>query len=146
MMPDGTGVLAQIAVAKAKKPEESFDTPIPAERQEEYQKWLKQLPANLQSGTADYDLQGAFMGGAKPSKNAHLTDEYKKPNHMTFSTESKYSGRGGQVGGKWVQSPDKSWTFYASPTNLKHHSAEELQEYFRKYEPGNKLVLPQEAK
>ena len=139
MTPDGLGVQAQIAVQKAQP---TYDTPIPPERQKDYHKWLQSLPANLRGGTSDYDMQGAFLGGAKPSKNAHLTDEYKKPNHYTFSTESKYSGKNGLVGGKWVEGPDKTWTFYASPTNLKYHTAQELQDYFQKYEPGYKLVLP----
>lgn len=143
MTPSGLGVLAQIATMKA--PPETYDTKIPEARQKEYQQWVSQLPENLRHGTADYDMQGAFLSGAKP-EGGHLTDKFKKPNHMTFSTESQYSGRGGNVGGKWVQGPDKTWTFYASPTNLKHHSADELQEYFKQYEPGNKLVLPKETK
>jgi lipoprotein-anchoring transpeptidase ErfK/SrfK len=113
---------------------------IPPERQGDYQDWLAQLPENLR-GNADYDLQGAFLKGAKPEAG-HLTDEFKKPNHMTFSSDSQYSGRNGEVGGRWVKKPDGSWTFYASPTNLKYHSPEELQDYFRRVEPGNTLVLP----
>lgn len=119
---------------------EPFSTPIPTERMNDYQNWLRQLPENLH-GTEDYDLQGAFLGGAKP-EGGHLTDQFKKPNHMTFSTESQYSGRNGEVGGTWVKS-NGNWIFYASPTNLKYHSPEELQDYFRQVEPGNTLVLPQ---
>ena len=137
MTPTDFGFLAQIA---GRKPE-SFDTDIPAERKKDYQTWLNQLPKNLQA-SSDYDLQGAFLAGSKP-EGGHLTDKFKKPNHMTFSTESQYSGSGGRVGGRWVQNSDgKTWTFYASPTNLKYHSAQELRDYFRLYEPGNKLVLP----
>ena len=140
MTPTSFGFLAQLA---GKNPAE-FDSKVPPERQKDYEKWMAQLPKNLQS-TADYDLSGAFLSGAKP-EGGHLTDKFKKPNHMTFSTESQYSGRGAQVGGRWEQGPDKTWTFYASPTNLEHHSAKELQDYFQRYEPGNKLVLPQEKK
>jgi hypothetical protein len=106
----------------------------------DYQDWLAALPENLR-GTEDYDLRGAFLEGAKPEAG-HLTDQFKKPNHMTFSSDSQYSGRNGEVGGRWEKSPDGKWTFYASPTNLKYHSAEELQDYFRRAEPGNRLVLP----
>ena len=139
-MTSNFGLLAQLAGTQAP----SFDSPIPEVRQKDYQKWLNQLPANLRS-SADYDLQGAFLGGAKP-EGGHLTDKFKKPNHMTFSTESQYSGRNGQIGGRWVNNSDGTWTFYASPTNLKYHSAQELQNYFRQYERKNKLVLPMEAK
>jgi len=35
------------------------------------------------------------------------------------------------------------WTFKASPTNIKNAGgADKLKEYFKKYEPGVKLVLP----
>lgn len=139
MMPD-FGILAQLS---GKAPT-GFETPIPDARHADYQKWISQLPANLRS-TTDYDLQGAFLAGAKPAAG-HLTDKFKKPNHMTFSVESQYSGRNGQVGGRWVQATDGTYTFYASPTNLKYHSAQELQDYFRQYEKKNRLVLPQEAK
>ena len=141
MMPPHFGLLAQLAGTKPPQ----YDTAIPEARQKEYQQWMSQLPDENLRNTADYDLQGAFLAGAKP-EGGHLTDQFKKPNHMTFSTESQYSGRNGLVGGKWVMSPDKTWTFYASPTNLKYHSAKELQDYFRRYEPKNKLVLPKEAK
>lgn len=132
------GLLAQLAGTW-----QSLDTPIPDARQQDYQNWLGKLPANLR-GTSDYDLQGAFLADAKP-EGGHLTDKFKKPNHMTFSTESQYSGKSGEIGGRWVKSGD-NWMFYASPTNLKHHSAEELQDYFRQYEPKSKLVLPKETK
>lgn len=131
-----------IAQAPQALPKPTYDTIVPQARQTEYQSWLAQLPANLQQGgSRDYDLQGAFMAGAQPQAG-HLTDQFKKPNHMTFSNESQYSGRNGEVGGEWRQSGQR-WIFYASPTNLKYHSAEELKDYFKKYEPGNKLVLPQ---
>lgn len=131
------GLLAQLAGTMP-------NTAIPEPRKGEYDKWVKQLPENLRS-TYDYDLPAAFLSGAKP-EGGHLTDRFKKPNHMTFSNESQYSGRNGQVGGRWVDNPDGSVTFYASPTNLKYHSAKELQDYFQKYETGNKLVLPKEKK
>lgn len=139
-MTSNFGLLAQLAGTKPP----SFDSPIPEPRQKDYEKWRGQLPENLRN-TADYDLQGAFLAGAQPEAG-HLTDQFKKPNHMTFSTYSQYSGRGGQIGGRWVDNGDHTWTFYASPTNLKYHSAQELQDYFRRWERKNKLVLPKETK
>lgn len=138
-------VLTADKVGTPQPPQASlFNTPIPNERQQAYQQWLNQLPSNLHS-SYDYDIQGAFLGGAKP-EGGHLTDQYKKPNHMTFSVESQYSGRNGEIGGKWVPLPNGKVAFYASPTNLKYHSRQELEDYFKKYEPGNLLVLPPEPK
>ncbi len=68
----------------------TYDTPIPPERQQEYEKYKSQLPPPLQS-TQDYDLQGAFLAGAVPDANGHMTDKFKKPNHPTFSNQSEYS-------------------------------------------------------
>ena len=92
---------------------------------------------------SDYDYAGyaAKYGQPDQSKGQHLTDEFKLPNHITFSQESKYSKKG-QEGGKWVKEKDGSWTFYASEYNLKNHTPEELMEYFARHERGNRLVLP----
>jgi len=56
-----------------------------------YDKWRNSLPKNLQS-TEDYDLQGYYKkyGDKAIGANGHLTDEFKKPNHPTFSNESIY--------------------------------------------------------
>jgi hypothetical protein len=120
-----------------------FNTAIPAEQQSAYQTWLNKLPEHQRS-TYDYDMQGAFLQGAQQSGDTgHFTDQFKKPNHVTFSTESQYSGHNGEVGGRWAPNPDKSWSFYASPTNLKYHDAEDMKRYFNEVEKGNHLVLPQ---
>src|SRR5215472_5465284 len=52
----------------------------------------------------DYDMPGyiAKYGQPDQSKGQHLTDEFKLPNHMTFSTDSKYSNDT-QKGGEWRQ-------------------------------------------
>jgi hypothetical protein len=81
-------------------------------------------------------------GQPDQSKGQHLTDEFKLPNHITFSKDSSYS-KPEQEGGVWKKEKDGSWTFYASPYNLKNHTAEELQDYFARHERGNKLVLPE---
>ena len=94
-----------------------------------------------QSDDYDYDAWRAAGSPADPV-TGHGPDTYKLPNHMTFSNESIYHGKDGAEGGQWSKNPDGSWTFTAGPTNLQHHSAEELQDYFRRVEPGNKLILP----
>lgn len=133
----------------AGSPGDTAQTAIPANRQNEYQAWLQQqsqqVGRDISGDTKDYDLQGAFLAGEGAGPNGHFTDRFKKPNHPTFSTDSKYSGQNGEVGGKWVQDKQGKWTFYASPANLKYHSAAELQQYFRQSEPDAKLVMPSKA-
>lgn len=118
----------------------SYDTTLTPEQEKLFSVW-KQKNAPNDSGQ-DYDLRGFYLSGGGKDPRGHMTDLYKKPNHPTFSVESKYNGSGGQVGGKWVEKEGKTY-FYASPTNLKYHSAEQLKEYFKKVEPDVILVLPE---
>lgn len=59
----------------------------------DYQNWKNSLPSNLQY-EGDYDLRGYYnkYGAVIINKNStqHLTDEFKLPNHKTFSNESIY--------------------------------------------------------
>jgi hypothetical protein len=106
-----------------------------------YRAWLKKHGLRE---SPDYDTRGAFNAGLTPSENGHLSDEFKLPNHITFSTESRYAQKkDSPPPGRWEGSDQTGWTFYASPTNIKNAgSAEALQKYFRTYEKGVKLVLP----
>jgi hypothetical protein len=75
-----------------------------------------------------YDLQGAWKdikaGKLKfDPQTGHLPDTYKKPNHITFSNESKYSDGKTFIGGKWEEYPQptpsgKKWKFKVSPQTL----------------------------
>jgi hypothetical protein len=125
--------------APSDKPALSFDTGLTPEQEKQFLLWkVKNTPKD--SGE-DYDLRGLFLSGQDTGARGHTTDQFKKPNHPTFSVESKYNGVSGQVGGRWVERDGKTY-FYASPTNLKYHSAEELKDYFKRVEPDVVLVLP----
>ncbi len=104
-----------------------------------YEDWVKQ---NHLTETEDYDLKAAYEAGFKPDRRGHLPDDYKKPNHITFSDESVYNGKDGNQGGHWEQDSNGKWSFTPGPTNLKNHTVEDLKEYFKKYEPDAKLILP----
>lgn len=57
-------------------------------------------------GGYDYDFRAAYANGEKPSLNKadgryHWSDIGKKPNHSTFSTESKYATVPGVSPGRW---------------------------------------------
>jgi hypothetical protein len=106
-----------------------------------YRKWLE---THQLRESEDYDTYAAYKAGIQPDERGHLTDEYKKPNHITFSDESVYAReKGAPPAGKWVGSDEEGWAFYASPTNIQNAGGvEPLQEYFQNNEPGVKLVLP----
>lgn len=124
---------------RRKEAEGAYNTPVPQSQQDAFQAWRGALPMQLR-GSQDYDLQGAFMGGASPS-GEHMTDRWKKPNHMTFSNGSQYSTPA-QPGGKWVEG-DKGWTFWPTPFNMTQHTPAEMASYFGSpAEPNGTVVLP----
>lgn len=68
-----------------------------------YDEWKSSLPKRLQY-EGDYDLKGYYdkYGPSSIKGEAHLTDEFKLPNHPTFSTESKYFNDATRMqGGEW---------------------------------------------
>jgi hypothetical protein len=75
-----------------------YETPLSREEESRFQDW-KQRYAPRDSGE-DYDLRGAFKAGVKPDpRSGHWPDTYKKPNHPTFSDQSKYALPG--MAGRW---------------------------------------------
>ena len=77
----------------------------------------------------------------------HGPDTYKKPNHQTFSEESKYNNTTGPngekyVGGRWGEND----SFMPSKEMLdnKTHDKEFLKWYFKRFEPDSKLIFPSE--
>jgi hypothetical protein len=96
----------------------------------------------------DYDMKAFRRDNpdAKMGPGQHYPDTYKKPNHPTFSDESIYHGKGGAEGGHWNKESGGSYSFTPGKTNLEHFSPSQLQDYFKKVEPGNKLNLPARAR
>lgn len=91
---------------------DNFNTSIPAAKQVEYTNW-KAVNAPNDSGY-DYDLPGAFMAGYTRDKvTGHMPDTFKKPNHPTFSNQSKYAtGKWAKYAGTWQGEkyiPSKAW-------------------------------------
>lgn len=115
-----------------------YNTALTLKQESEFQKWAGSLGKT--KDLFDYDLRGAWIDGAAKTEG-HLPDTYKKPNHPTFSNESKYSSEG-MPGGEWAKE-GQSWTFKASRLNRQLHGDDELQKYFEQVEPGNTLILPQ---
>jgi hypothetical protein len=99
-------------------------------------------PGLAAGAPSDYDMPSyiAKYGQPDQSKGQHLTDEFKLPNHITFSTDSQYSTPERQ-GGVWSQQ-DGQWHYAPSAFVLQQHSPQELQEYFKRSEPNSVLDLP----
>lgn len=100
-----------------------------------------QVPSDVMSNEDEYDYTSAKADGAKQSENGHWPDTYKLPGHMTFSDESMYNDGGA---GHWENANDH-WYFTPGPTNLKHHSMDEMRDYFKSREPDSTLVDPKIA-
>ena len=123
-----------------------YNTVLSPEQETRYQQWLQLQSAlsrrDMGRDNYDYDMRGAFLGGAGQAGNGHWPDTYKKPNHPSFSDQSQYHGVDGNTGGAWVQDPQQGWQFTPGPTNLQMHGPQRLQEYFQQTDPDVRLVLP----
>lgn len=78
-----------------------YDTKLTQEEEVSFKNW-KATYAPKDSG-ADYDLRGAFKAGVTPDpETGHWPDTFKKPNHPTFSDQSKYAtGANAAKAGTW---------------------------------------------
>jgi len=125
-----------------------FNTPIPPDLVPDYLRWVQQESRkkgrDIRQDMRDYDVQGLFMAlhsggkGLQDEKTGHSTDKFKKPNHITFSNQSIYSGKNGYEGGKWGEKD-----FTPGKTNLQFYQPNDLFMYFRQREPNVKLNLPE---
>ena|SRR5712671_6209735 len=124
---------------------DQYNTPLAPQQEQQFQAWMKTQSAggrDISKDLYDYDLRGDWLAGANRDERGHGTDHFKKPNHPTFSTGSKYHGVDGNEGGAWNKRPDGSWSFAPGRTNLKNYSADDLRDYFDNVEPGNQVMLP----
>jgi hypothetical protein len=122
---------------------DQYNTNLSPDNETKFQDWAK---ANPRLGsTYDYDARGFWQAGAAQADNGHGSDQWKKPNHPTFSNQSQYNDNQNQ-GGAWAQRPDGSYSYAPSSTNLKYNDPNDLQDYFNKQEQGNELLLPQKAR
>jgi len=77
----------------------NYDTPLSTEEEAKFKQWKAQYAPNDSGG--DYDLRGAFKAGLTPGPDGHWSDEFKKPNHPTFSRESRYASQALSKAGSW---------------------------------------------
>lgn len=103
---------------------------------EGYSNWFKQLETTRGKQEPGYDLWGWYNKATpeqrqemidKPTE--HFTDKFKTPEHLTFSTDSKFS-KPGQEGGVWKEIRKGHWSFTPSKFNLNIHTPEEYRKVF----------------
>lgn len=119
---------------------DKYNTPLAPDAEHKFQAWAK---ANPRLGnTYDYDARGFWASGGAEAPNGHATDQFKKPNHPSFSNQSQYNGTDGFVGGNWAKGPDEKWRFNPGPANVAMHGVGGLSDYFKKSDPDVQLVVP----
>jgi hypothetical protein len=104
-------------------------TSLDPDQEAAYRSWLVSIGQQPGSGYnvddswtgTDYDYRGFFrkFGPVDVKQGQHFTDEFKLPNHKTFSNESMYfNDRTQPFGGRWIQR-GKRWVFEPFDTRLK---------------------------
>ena len=129
---------------------DNYNTALDDENEQRFRNWVagesKRRGRDISQDAADYDLKGYWVNGGYKDKTGkgHMPDTYKKPNHPTFSDQSKYHGVASPwgepfAGGQWAQ--DGS-TYTPSATMLKYtHPLDFLQRYMQEREPGVRLNM-----
>lgn len=121
-----------------------YNTKLTPEEEAAFLEWARSGKRDYSKDTFDYDMRGfwkAMMQGDEKAKtemqngNPHFPDTYKKPNHPSFSNESKYHGADGHQGGRWSTRDGKD-VFTPGPGNLKYWEPAALAAYFAKYGDG----------
>lgn len=125
---------------------DQHNTPLPIGAGIGFADWLKTLGEkqgrDVSKDAEDYDLQGAFLDALQGDERGHFPDTFKKPNHPTFSDESKYHGTMSPMGipyqgGHWAE--DGS-SFQPSIIQQVLNPDRDLERYFREREPGVTLL------
>ena len=127
----------------------NYNTVLTPDEQVEYNKYKAAL--GERGNDSDYDLQGYWLKYGRneqpKAEGTHFTDEFKKPNHKTFSDQSIYDKEkdkeGNELkGGKWYG--DTAYlppaSVLADPTKMR-----ELQEYMQGPAEKGKVQVLTEA-
>ena len=135
-----------------------FNTKLRGAELEAFNQHAQQFPS-LATDTGDYDTQGfykevynknngdmnAITAALTPgSPTAHVgNDRYKKPNHPTFSKESKYHIPVLRPAGEWGRNEQGDY-FNASRRNIKNMTESDGTplEYFKRAEDYNQNGVP----
>ncbi len=105
-----------------------------------YDKWVedesRKQKRDVSKDASDYDMRAYYASLNQSTKDAgHYPDNYKLPNHPTFSDQSIHSVPVIQQGGTWDETG-----FTPGPANTKN--LEWLQRYFNDVESPEALKIP----
>lgn len=132
---------AALAGADPNDYSDKYNTKLTPEEEAAYQEWARKVGRSRD--TYDYDLRGAWKelqsGTMTEDERGHLGDKYKKPNHPTFSDQSKYSTPE-TPGGTWTEEGGVV-TYTPSAWVVKRFGADNLKRYFDRFEPDVRLNL-----
>lgn len=121
---------------------DKYNTALNVDETQKFTDWSSQQNRDVNNDKFDYDIQGWWQKNQDQSLDGgHLTDQWKKPNHPTFSDQSQYNGVDGQYGGTWQPQSNGSFNFLASETNTRMMDPSDLSDYFKKVEPGNNVLF-----
>lgn len=124
-------------------------TKLPERKYKTYKDWVTYLESTGRKVDKDYDNEGFyndpdtyFVWQEEEEKNpgkAHMSDKYKLPTYMTFSTDSKYSTPD-KTGGTW-SSDDNGDIFITSPYLESIHSLADYLRWLPTNDSGVKTLI-----
>lgn len=127
---------------------DEYNTILNARQKRKFNDWAMEESVrqgrNILMDKGSYDIQGFWLSGdyRNMDKDNHGSDYWKKPNHPTFSTESKYVSEN-NPGGLWgrdgafypsyqtgqLYKPDYyKWLFGKEPNRPEHYGGPMLKE------------------
>jgi hypothetical protein len=114
-VPAGFNIPPRAATGDALGADPRFNTALAPDEETQFQAWKAQYAP--QDSGVDYDLRGAFKAGLTPDPTSgHWPDTFKKPNHPTFSNQSKYAAIMPERAGRWN---GETFTFAPPPAAKK---------------------------
>lgn len=120
---------------------DKYNTELTPSEKKEFDKWVaeesKRQGRDILMDMGAYDIKGFWKSGDYKNMDSdnHGTDTWKKPNHPTFSNQSRYHGADGWYGGNWTDKggyqPSKQtletygpdyydWMFKSEPGRIEH--------------------------
>lgn len=110
---------------------DKYNTKLTSKEKAEFEDWKIENNINEWDRGA-YDIQGYWKDfvasgkGDAVDSDGHRPDTYKKPNHFTFSNQSKYHGKDGNYGGNWTEKAG----FQPSKQQLEEYGPEYFNQRF----------------
>jgi hypothetical protein len=119
-----------------------YNTQLKSKEQKQFDSWAdkesKRQGRDILMDMGAYDVTGFWKSGdyKRMDSDNHGSDKWKKPNHPTFSNQSKYHGTDGWYGGNWT---DKAG-YQPSKQTLETYGPDYYNEMFQS-EPGRSEYL-----